>query len=104
VFLAVEQDSELSALVLEAQMRADPQFIQGLYAESGRLLLQQYRQGRPTPHWQEVLICSLRTLTLGEPEPVAEFLEHQVLVGAAARSGRSQAPVAAAHPGAASAD
>jgi hypothetical protein len=104
VFLAVEQASELSVLVLEAQMRADPEFILGLYAESGRLLPQQYRQGRLTRQWQVVLICPLRTLSFGDPEPVAEFLERRVLVGAAARSGRSQASAAAAHPGAASGD
>jgi predicted transposase YdaD len=78
VFLAVEQDRELPALVLEAQMRSDPQFLLRLYAESGRLLQQQDRQGCPIRQWQVVVICPLRTLAFGDPEPVAEFLERRV--------------------------
>jgi predicted transposase YdaD len=49
-----------------------------LHAESGRLLQQQDRQGCPIRQWQVVVICPLRTLAFGDPEPVAEFLERRV--------------------------
>jgi predicted transposase YdaD len=60
MFLAAEQDSDLPALVLEAQMQADPDFFLRLYAESGRFLLQE----KTIRRWQVVVLCPLRTLAL----------------------------------------
>ena len=74
MFLAAEQDSDLPALVLEAQMQADPEFFLRLYAESGRFLLQE----KTIRRWQVVVLCPLRSLAFGDPEPVAEFLEFRV--------------------------
>jgi predicted transposase YdaD len=74
VFLAVDEASALPALVLEAQMWADPEFCLRIYAESGRFLQQQ----KTIRRWQVVVICPVRTLAFGDPEPVAEFLEHRV--------------------------
>ena len=74
MFLAALPGSELPALVLEAQMQADPKFFRRLYAESGRFLLQETTISR----WQVVVLCPLRSLAFGDPEPVAEFLEHRV--------------------------
>ena len=74
VFLAAQQGSGLPALVLEAQMQADPEFFLRLYAESGRFLLQEKTIRRR----QVVVLCPLRSMAFGDPEPVAEFLEHRV--------------------------
>jgi predicted transposase YdaD len=74
VFLAQQEASNLPALVLENQMGADPQFLRRLYAESGRFL-QEHKSVR---RWQVVVICPRRSLAFGDPEPVAEFLEHRV--------------------------
>ena len=74
VFLAVDEASALPALVLEAQMWADPEFFLRIYAESGRFL----QQRKTIRRWQVVVICPRRTLAFGDPEPVAEFLEHRV--------------------------
>jgi predicted transposase YdaD len=74
MFLAAQQDSDLPALVLEAQMQADPDFFLRLYAESGRFLLQE----KTIRRWQVVVLCPLRSLAFGDPEPVAEFLEFRV--------------------------
>jgi predicted transposase YdaD len=74
VFLAAQQGSGLPALVLEAQMQADPEFLLRLYAESGRFLLQE----KTIRRWQVVVLCPLRSMAFGDPEPVAEFLEHRV--------------------------
>ena len=74
VFLAEPEASNLPALVLENQMGADPEFLRRLYAESGRFL-QEHKSVR---RWQVVVICPRRTLAFGDPEPVAEFLEHRV--------------------------
>ena len=74
VFLAAKQGSDLPALVLEAQMQADPEFLLRLYAESGRFLLQE----KTIRRWQVVVLCPLRGLAFGDPEPVAEFLEFRV--------------------------
>jgi hypothetical protein len=62
-------------LILEAQMAAVPGFLLRLNTETGRLLQHQDRQGRPTRHWQVVLLlpeeqlpdCSqqIRTETAG---------------------------------------
>ena len=74
MFLAAQQGSDLPALVLEAQMQADPEFLLRLYAESGRFLLQE----KTIRRWQVVVLCPLRSMAFGDPEPVAEFLEHRV--------------------------
>jgi predicted transposase YdaD len=74
MFLAAQQGSDLPALVLEAQMQADPDFFLRLYAESGRFLLQE----KTIRRWQVVVLCPLRSLAFGDPEPVAEFLEFRV--------------------------
>ena len=50
---------DLPAVVLEAQMAPDPDFLLRLYAESA-------------------LICPHRHLNFGSPTPVREFLEHRV--------------------------
>jgi hypothetical protein len=62
-------------LILEAQMAAVPGFLLRLNTETGWLLQHQDRQGRPTRHWQVVLLlpeeqlpdCSqqIRTETAG---------------------------------------
>ena len=74
MFLAAQQGSDLPALVLEAQMQADPEFFLRLYAESGRFLLQE----KTIRRWQVVVLCPLRSMAFGDPEPVAEYLEHRV--------------------------
>ncbi|MFN9695009.1 MAG: DUF2887 domain-containing protein [Synechococcaceae cyanobacterium] len=74
VFLAAQQGSGLPALVLEAQMQADPEFLLRLYAESGRFLLQE----KTIHRWQVVVLCPLRSMAFGDPEPVEEFLERRV--------------------------
>ena len=45
--LAIEEGSALPALLLEAQMQADPIFFLRLYGESGRFLLQEKTIQRP---------------------------------------------------------
>ena len=65
---------DLPALILEAQMAPDPGFMRRLYAESASLL----QQEPSIHHWQVVVITPSRLLNFGEPEPVAEFLEHRV--------------------------
>ena len=74
MFLAAQQGSGLPALVLEAQMQADPEFLLRLYVESGRFLLQE----KAIRRWQVVVLCPLRSIAFGDPEPVTEFLEHRV--------------------------
>ena len=74
LFLAPDPRSQLPALLLEAQMQADPEFLLRLYAESGRFLAQE----RTIQHWLVVVICPSRQLGFGDPQPVAEFLEHRV--------------------------
>ena len=60
-------------------MAADPGFLLRLYAETGRLLQQQDRQGRPIRHWQVVVICPSQGLNFGDPRPVQEFVERRVV-------------------------
>jgi predicted transposase YdaD len=74
LFLAPDPCSPLPALLLEAQMQADPEFLLRLYAESGRFLAQE----RTIRQWLVVVICPSRQLGFGDPQPVAEFLEHRV--------------------------
>ena len=66
--------ADLPAVVLEAQMAADPGFLLRLYAETGRFLQQQAWNG----DWRVVVICPHRQLDFGNPAPVREFLEHRV--------------------------
>ena len=74
LFLAPPTKSDMPALILEAQMAADPGFFLRLYAESARFLL----QDSTIRHWRVVVICPSRTMAFGDPEPVAEFLERRV--------------------------
>jgi hypothetical protein len=66
-------------VILEAQMAADPDFLLRLNAETGRLLQQQQRQGRPIRQWQVVVICPSRELNFGDPTPVQEFVQRRVV-------------------------
>ena len=74
LFLPPVDRPDLPALILEAQMAADPQFLRRLYAESARLLEQ-----RPEiDHWRVVVLCPRRDLGFGRPAAVAEFLRERV--------------------------
>ena len=79
LFLPPADQTEWPALILEAQMAADPGFLLRLKAETGRLLQQQDRQGRRIRHWQVVVICPSRLLNFGDPTPVQEFVERRVV-------------------------
>jgi predicted transposase YdaD len=79
LFLPPADQPELPTLILEAQMGADPEFLLRLNAETGCLLQQQQRQGRPIRHWQVVVICPSRQLNFGDPTPVEEFVERRVV-------------------------
>ena len=79
LFLPPADQPEWPTLVLEAQMAADPDFLLRLNAETGCLLQQQQRQGRPIRHWQVVVICPSRQLNFGDPTPVEEFVERRVV-------------------------
>jgi predicted transposase YdaD len=79
LFLPPSDQPELPALILEAQMAADPDFLLRLNAETGCLLQQQQRQGRPIRQWQVVVICPSRQLNFGDPTPVEEFVERRVV-------------------------
>jgi predicted transposase YdaD len=79
LFLRPADQPELPALILEAQMAADPGFLLRLYAETGRLLQQQDRQGRAIRHWQVVVICPSRELNFGDPTPVREFVRERLV-------------------------
>ena len=79
LFLPPADQTEWPALILEAQMAADPGFLLRLNAETGRLLQQQDRQGRRIRHWQVVVICPSRLLNFGDPRPVQEFVERRVV-------------------------
>ena len=50
-----------------------------LNAETGRLLQQHDRQGRPIRHWQVEVICPSRDLNFCDPTPAQEFVERLVL-------------------------
>ena len=79
LFLPPADQPELPGLILEAQMAADPGFLLRLYAETGRLLQQQDRQGRAIRHWQVVVICPSRELHFGDPMPVREFVRERLV-------------------------
>jgi predicted transposase YdaD len=74
LFLAPPNRGDMPALILEAQMAADPEFFLRLYAESARFLLQE----KTIRSWRVVVICPSRAMAFGDPEPVAEFLERRV--------------------------
>ena len=74
-----EQLHAKPALIMEAQMAANPEFFLRLYNESSLLLWHQYRQGQPVRHWWVLVICPSRELSFGDPVPVAEFLKERVL-------------------------
>jgi predicted transposase YdaD len=79
LFLPPADQPDLPALILEAQMAADPGFLLRLNAETGRLLQQQDRQGRPIRHWRAVVICPSRELHFGDPTPVQEFVRERLV-------------------------
>jgi predicted transposase YdaD len=74
-----DQLPDKPAIILEAQMAADPEFLLRLYNESSLLLRHQYRQGQPLRHWRVLVICPSRQLNFGDPVPVAEFLRERLL-------------------------
>ena len=74
LFSPPPQRDDLPAVVLEAQMAADPNFLLRLYAESARFL----QQERWQRDWRVVVICPNRELNFGELTPVQEFVEHRV--------------------------
>ena len=74
LFLPPADRPELPALILEAQMAADPGFFMRLYAETARLLQQQ----AVIRNWRVVVVCPSRQLNFGDPSPVIEFLEQRV--------------------------
>lgn len=69
-----EQLSNKPAILLEAQMAADPEFLLRLYSESSLLLRHQYRQGQPLRHWRVVVICPSSKLGFGDATAVQEFV------------------------------
>ena len=79
LFLPPANQPELPVVILEAQMAADPDFLLRLNAETGRLLQQQQRQGRPIRQWQVVVICPSRELNFGDPTPVHEFVRERLV-------------------------
>ena len=74
-----EQLHDKPAILLEAQMAANPEFFLRLCNESSLLLTHQYRQGQPVRHWRVLVICPSRDLNFGDPVPVAEFLRERVV-------------------------
>jgi predicted transposase YdaD len=74
-----EQLQEKLAVILEAQMAADPEFLLRLYNESGLLLRHQYRQAQPLRHWRVLVICPSRLLNYGDPIPVEEFVSERLI-------------------------
>jgi len=62
------------AVILEAQMQADPGFLRRLYAESAMLIEQESQ----IEHWRVVVLCPNRHLNFGRPAAVAEFLRERV--------------------------
>ena len=74
LFLPPPQQPELPAVILEAQMAADPTFLRRLYAECGHWL----QQEASLDYWRVVVICPHRNLSFGRPQAVAEFLRERV--------------------------
>ena len=75
LFAPPPERPDLPAVILEAQMAADPGFLLRLYAETGRFLQQQAWRG----DWLVVVICPHRELNFGALLPVREFVERRVL-------------------------
>ena len=67
------------AVILEAQMAADPDFFLRLYGECGLLLLHHARQKQPIHDWRVVVICPTREMNFGDPRLVQEFLRERVI-------------------------
>ncbi|MFM8604683.1 MAG: DUF2887 domain-containing protein [Cyanobium sp.] len=65
---------DLPAVILEAQMGADPGFVRRLYAESAMLLEQEAEM----EHWRVVVLCPRQDMNFGRPAAVAEFLRERV--------------------------
>jgi predicted transposase YdaD len=74
-----EQLPHKLALIMEAQMAAEPEFLLRLYNESSLLLRHQHRQGQPVRYWRVLVICPSRDLNFGDPIPVEEFLRERVI-------------------------
>ncbi|MFM8525408.1 MAG: DUF2887 domain-containing protein, partial [Cyanobacteriota bacterium] len=74
LFLPPSGREDLPAVILEAQMAADPGFLRRLYAEAARLLQQEPEIG----DWCVVVITPSRQLNFGAVEAVAEFVERRV--------------------------
>ena len=62
------------AVILEAQMQANPRFLRRLYVESAMLI----EQEEEIEHWRVVVLCPNRHLNFGRPAAVAEFLRERV--------------------------
>jgi predicted transposase YdaD len=75
LFAPPTERPDLPAVILEAQMAADPAFLLRLYAETGRFLQQQSWSG----DWRVVVLCPHRALNFGNPTPIQEFLDRRVL-------------------------
>jgi hypothetical protein len=57
-----EQLHDKPAILLEAQMAANPEFFLRLYKGSSLLLTYQYRLGQPVRYWHVLVICPSRDL------------------------------------------
>jgi len=75
LFLPPPDQPECPALILEAQMAAEPSVLLRLHTESARRLQQRQRQQLPIRHWRTLVIFPSRKLNFGDPLPVWEFLE-----------------------------
>jgi predicted transposase YdaD len=75
LFAPPAQRPDLPAVILEAQMAADPGFLLRLDAVTGRFLQQHHWSG----DWRVVVICPHRELNFGPRAPVQEFVERRVL-------------------------
>ena len=71
---ATGEQPQQPAVILEAQMQADPRFLRRLYAESAMLIEQESQ----IEHWRVVVLCPNRQLNFGRPAAVAEFLRERV--------------------------
>ena len=74
LFMPPDDRVDLPAIVLEAQMAPDSDFLLRLYAESARFVQQTKWQRQ----WLVVVICPNRTMNLGPITPVREFVEQRV--------------------------
>ncbi|MFM9101222.1 MAG: Rpn family recombination-promoting nuclease/putative transposase [Cyanobium sp.] len=75
----LDQLQEKPAVIMEAQMAANPEFYLRLYNGSSLLLMHQFRQGQPVRYWRVLVFCPSRDLNFGDPIPVAEFLRERVI-------------------------